>query len=140
MAILRKFTGLLTALALTATFALAPQSAEAERVWPIYGRPGDAGVTVACPDGEALVGFAGRALDVVIHQLQIMCARLLADRTFGAPHPEGDPVGGTGGVPHGPVTCPQNARMHDLTIILNSEGKQIRMLAFSCMEIGRAHV
>ena len=123
------------AFAVTATLTLAPQPAEANKVWPIFGAPGGAGreeVTLRCPDGEALVGFGGTAASL-LNSVQIMCARLLSDRTFGAPHPEGIPVGATGGDFRNPVTCPRNARMHDLQISLGWFGA-VDTLHFSCMD------
>ena len=72
---MHRFVTAIIAFALSATCALAPQSAEANRVWPIYGAGGDGKVRVDCPEGEALVGFDGRTGDV-IDQVQLMCARL----------------------------------------------------------------
>ena len=131
----RKLMSALMAFAVTATLTLAPQPAEANKVWPIVGAPGGAGreeVTLRCPDGEALVGFGGTAA-VLLNSVQIMCARLLSDRTFGAPHPEGNPVGATGGDFRDPVTCPRNARMQFLYITQGWYGS-VEALHFNCMD------
>ena len=123
------FTSLLAALVMVA----AAPSAEARRVWPIYGARGDGQVTLDCPEHEVLAGFGGRT-GSNIDQVFVLCKPLNADGTFGSAHPASYPAGGTGGGQIANVTCPQTARMHDLTIRLNSAGKQVVVLEFTCRE------
>lgn len=88
--------------ALVMVTASAP--AEARRVWPGHGAGGGALSTVECPTGKAMVGLTGARGDFN-DRLQIVCATLYADGSYGPPEPYGDPVGGAGGGETGIVSC-----------------------------------
>lgn len=88
------------------------------REWPGHGAGGGRLSKVACPDDKAMVGVTGAA-GRFIDRLQIVCATLYADGTYGPPEPYGDPVGGAGGGNLPMVVCPRNAKMFDMTLALD---------------------
>jgi hypothetical protein len=127
----RLFEAMMYVAAIT-LLAVQPQAAQARREWPMFGGGlGDAGTTVQCPAGEAIVGFGVRA-GAWMDQVRILCAKLEADGTFGEPHPGSDGVGGPGGAP-GSAVCDRQSRMQDVTIDRSDDGKKVSTLGFHCV-------
>jgi len=94
--------------------------AEARRNWPGHGAGGGKLSWAQCPEDKAMVGVAGAA-GRFIDRMQIVCATLYADGTYGPPEPYGDPVGGAGGGDVPMAVCPRNAKLFDMTIALDWE-------------------
>lgn len=128
---MNRLARMIFALAAVAMLTLSPHAAEARRVWPTFGANGDAGIRVECPAGQALVGFNGR-VGLWLDQIQLMCAPLLADRTFGPAYAYGDPIGGDGGAPQSAV-CERTSHMTSLTIVLTAT-RVVRLLSFTCKD------
>ena len=108
-------------------------TAEARRVWPGVGAGGGTLSTVECPEDKALVGFTG-ARGTFIDRLQIVCATLFADGTYGTPEPYGDPVGGAGGVQFPMKVCPRNAKLFDMAIVVSNNLRYLDAVNFHCRD------
>jgi hypothetical protein len=112
--------------------------AEARRVWPGHGAGGGKLSTVECPEGKAMVGVAG-ARGSFIDRLQIVCATLYEDGTYGPPEPYGDPVGGAGGKTTMLGSCPRNAKLFDMGIYVDTlDMRWLSLVDFHCREPGGA--
>jgi hypothetical protein len=89
---------ILAALLLVFGSVVTPGIAQARQVWPARGAAGDQGAQTECPNGQAAVGFNGRA-GAWIDAVQLICARPLTTGGYEEAQPTGGLYGGAGGAP-----------------------------------------
>jgi hypothetical protein len=91
--------------------ALAAGAARAAQEWPEAGGPGGAPFRSECPPGSHVVGFGGRAQEVLV-SIEPLCAPLQAiEQKTSAGAPGGRPAGASaGGSPYS-VACPPGSAL-----------------------------
>jgi hypothetical protein len=97
------------------------------------GSQGTEVVVVECPAGEVLTGFTGR-VGAGIDRIQVLCAAMLADGSFGAPHPVRGAYGGLGGGEAGLHTCDRNSRISLARVALVPANNMVQLVQLVCSD------
>lgn len=120
-------------LSATVSLAASPQflSAEGRNSKATLGSKGKLIAVEECPAGEVLVGFTGRT-GAAIDAIQIICAAVLADGTYGAPRRDPDRYGGQGGQETTAKICDRNSRIYRASVNLDTTNSWVARATITC--------